>query len=121
MSSTRRSAARHPDPIRGARLQRDAALERSRTITKGIAFGSVAAVAVAGVYLSQALPGHAASTGTGGSGAVTQSPSGADSSSSGSGSSSVGASSPSATSPSAPAYTPAPAPSQQPVVSSGAS
>lgn len=119
MTSTRRSAARHPDPIRGARLQRDAALERSRTITKGIAFGSVAAVAVAGVYLSQALPGHAASTGTGGSGAVT--PSGADSSSSGSGSSSVGASSPSATSPSAPAYTPAPAPSQQPVVSSGAS
>jgi len=109
MTSTRRSAARHPDPIRGARLHRDAALERSRTITKGIAFGSVAAVAVAGVYLSQALPGHAASTGTGGSGAVT--PSGADSSSSGSGSSS----------PSAPAYTPAPAPSQQPVVSSGAS
>ena len=36
------------------------AIERARSVTKGVAFGSVAAVAVAGVYLSQALPGHTA-------------------------------------------------------------
>ena len=76
-----------PDPKRAARVQRDAGLERSRAITKGIAFGSVAVVAVAGVYLSQALPGHAATpqsstaqSGTGSAGASTASPSGGDSS-----------------------------------------
>src|SRR5665213_3485998 len=66
MTTSRRAAQppRRPDPTRAARLQRDAGLERGRTITKGLAFGSVAAVAVAGIYLSQALPGHAASPGT---------------------------------------------------------
>ena len=66
MTTPRRAGnePRRPDPTRTARLQRDAGFERGRAITKGIAFGSVAAVAVAGVYLSQSLPGHAASPGT---------------------------------------------------------
>jgi len=104
------------DPNRAARLQRDAGIERTRSITKGLAFGSVAAVACAGLYFSQALPGHTASSGagsTGAAGAATSvgtpavalpaSPSGSDSA------------------PAAPAYTPAPAYSQRPVVTSGSS
>ncbi len=118
MSTSRRAApsTRRTDPTRAARLQRDAGIERARSVTKGIAFGSVAAVAVAGVYLTQALPGHSATANTstsGTSGAATPAGSPApSSSSSGDGSSA---------SPSAPAYTPAPAYSQAPVVSSGSS
>ena len=121
MSATRRHGTRGPDPTRAARIQRDAAIERGRSLTKGIAFGSVAVVAVAGVYLSQALPGHTttSTTTSGGStpaGAAT--PAGAGATSSG-GAYSGGSASYS--SPSAPAYTPAPAYSQAPVVSSGSS
>ncbi len=51
------------------RRRRDAALERTRSITKTVGVASVAAVAVFGIYLSRALPGHAAtSTGTGSAG-----------------------------------------------------
>ena len=47
------------------RQRRDAALERTRSITKTVGVASAAAVAVFGIYLSRALPGHAAtSTGT---------------------------------------------------------
>lgn len=107
------------DPNRAARLQRDAGIERTRSITKGLAFGSVAAVACAGLYFSQALPGHTASSGAGSTGAagtagaatsvgtravaLPASPSGSDSA------------------PAAPAYTPAPAYNQRPVVTSGSS
>jgi len=67
MSTHRRAANRH-DPHSQARLQRDAALERGRTVTKGMAAVSVAGVAALGLYLSQALPGHSAtSTATTGS------------------------------------------------------
>ncbi len=130
MSTSRRTpdAFRRTDPARSARLQRDAGIERARSVTKGIAFGSVAAVAVAGVYLSQALPGHSASptTSTGGAAGTPASSPGTATAAPGSsgGTSSTpaysgGGSSYSA--PSAPAYTPAPAYSQAPVASSGAS
>ena len=42
------------------RRRRDAALERTRSITRTIAITSVAAVAAFGLYISPALPGHAA-------------------------------------------------------------
>ena len=62
MISTRqpppRAGRRPGDPLRAARLQRDAAFERSRSITKAIGFASVAAVAVFGVYVARAFPGH---------------------------------------------------------------
>jgi hypothetical protein len=121
MSVNRRTGIqqRPVDPNRAARLQRDAGIERTRSITKGLAFGSVAAVACAGLYFSQALPGHTASSGAGSTGAadtagaatsvgtpavaLPASPSGSDSA------------------PAAPAYTPAPAYSQRPVVTSGSS
>ncbi len=51
-------AARAADPVRTARLHRDAAIERSRSITKAIGFAAVAAVAVFGVYVSRVFPGH---------------------------------------------------------------
>ena len=77
MTTTGRSSSRgRQDPSHAARRQRDAGLERGRTVTKGIAAVSVAAVAAAGVYLSQALPGHSSSTststnGSGAAGAAT--------------------------------------------------
>jgi len=114
MSTPRRAtnSAGRPDPARAARLQRDAGLERGRSITKGVAFGSVAAVAVAGIYLSRALPGHAASPGTtvpsGTAGAAATSGAG---SSSGSGAVQAGSGI------SAPAAAPAPSYQQAPVVS----
>lgn len=118
MSTTRRAFRSTPrtDPTLAARLQRDAGMERARSVTKGIAFGSVAAVAVAGVYLSQVLPGHAASSTTSTSGSVgATTPSPASSSyPSGDGSTAYGA-------PTAPASAPTPAYAQQPVVSSGSS
>ncbi len=104
--------------------ERDAGIERVRSLTKGAAFASVAAVAVAGVYLSQALPGHSATSGgtTGGTtGAATPSVSPASGgASSSAGASSSGGGSSSYVAPSAPAYSPAPA-YQAPVVSSGSS
>jgi hypothetical protein len=45
---------------RRARLQRDAALDRVGSITRGVAVGSIAAAVAIGLYLSRALPGHAA-------------------------------------------------------------
>jgi len=42
--------------------RRDAALERTRSITKAVGVASVAAVAAFGIYVSRALPGHAATT-----------------------------------------------------------
>ncbi|HEY5109498.1 MAG TPA: hypothetical protein VII96_07795 [Acidimicrobiales bacterium] len=115
MSTPRRvgTTPRRPDPTRAARLQRDAGLERGRAITKGIAFGSVAAVAVAGVYLSQSLPGHTATSnpstsGTASSGASTPA---------GSGSSDGTAAASPGSGISAPASAPAPAYQQAPVVS----
>jgi hypothetical protein len=102
-----------------ARHQRDSAFERGRAITKGIAFGAVAAVAAAGVYLSQALPGHAASTGTSNSGAASTGTSGP--AASGTSTGSAGSSQGSVSSP-APAPAPAPAPTyRQPRVVSGSS
>ena len=120
MTSTGRSSSRgRQDPSRAARRQRDAGLERGRTITKGIAAVSVAAVAAAGVYLSQALPGHSASTSTtnsGTAGAVTPAAPSA-SPSGGSSSSSAGSSAGSGSGISAPAAAPAPAYQQAPVTS----
>ena len=120
MSTHRRATNRH-DPHSQARLQRDAALERGRTVTKGMAAVSVAGVAALGLYLSQALPGHSASS-TATTGAA--------------GSASTGSSAPSQTpvaqqpvvqTPSAaassgssfstPSYTPAPSQYQAPVTS----
>src|SRR5271165_226357 len=78
------------DPTRSARLLRDAALQRSRSITKGIAIGSVAVVAALAAYVSHAFPGHS-STPSGNSGTPSQS------TNSSSGASSSGASSSGAT------------------------
>ena len=110
MSTQRRAATptRHLDPNLTARGQRDAALERGRTIFKSVALGSVAAVAAAGIYLSQALPGHAASPGNpsgsvGNAGAATPAGGGT---SEGSASAGAGLSAPASTP--VPAYQPAP-------------
>ena len=117
MASTgHRSSTSRRDPTDVARRQRDVGLERGRSISKGIAAASVVAVAATGVYLSQALPGHSASTSTGTSGntgAVTPSSPSA-------GSSSAGSSADAGSGISAPAAVPAPAYQQAPV-SSGAS
>jgi hypothetical protein len=64
------------DPPHGAsdhraRSQRDAALQRVRSITKAIALASVAGVVAIGIYVSRAVPGHSttpASTGAGSAG-----------------------------------------------------
>jgi len=88
-------------------------MDRARSVTRGIAMASVGAVAVAGVYLSQALPGHSATPSSGAAGAAT--PSGSSATAAGQSTSSGYA-----TSPQAPAAAPAPA-YQAPVVSSGSS
>ncbi len=62
-SGSRRAAV---DPTRRARLERDAALERVGRLTRGITVGSVVAAGAFGLYVAHALPGHAASTSTGG-------------------------------------------------------
>jgi len=115
------------DPRGTARYQRDAALERSRSVTKGIAFASVAAVAAAGVYLSQSLPGHSAtstssSTTPAGAGVVSgssASSSGDDPSGSVNPNSTSGSVNPNSSGVSAPASAPVQAPvgQQAPVVS----
>ncbi len=127
MSANRRAGNQQPriDPTRAARLQRDAGIERARTITKGLAFGSVAAVACAGLYLSQALPGHAASStgtaGTNGTAGAATPAAPATVAPSGDNSQAPAYSAPAYSAPAAPAYTPAPAYRQAPVVSSGSS
>ncbi|MGO8872846.1 MAG: hypothetical protein ACLQPH_15870 [Acidimicrobiales bacterium] len=88
---------RRPDPSRVARLQRDAGLDRVRSITRGVAVGSVAGLAVFGVYVSQALPGHAATTSGSSAGAVPPT--------------SPSASTPTPSTPSTPSTTPSAAPS----------
>ncbi len=102
------------DPARQARLQRDDAVERVWSITKGVAVGSTAAVAGLVLYLSQALPGHSttpsSTTGAAGTGAVPA-PSGTGASSP------VGASGQSAGGVASPSFTPAPSQQQVPVVS----
>ncbi|HVC66216.1 MAG TPA: hypothetical protein VND44_01310 [Acidimicrobiales bacterium] len=120
MSAPRRAGSiPRIDPTRTARLQRDAGIERARSISKGATFASLAAVAVAGVYLSQALPGRSTSTSSSTSGSVgAATPAGSPAPVSSGGS--VGAGSSTASAPSAPANTPAPA-YQAPVVSSGSS
>ena len=63
--SSQRAPQRQNGPDQHVRRRRDAALERTRSITRTIAVASVGAVAVFGIYISRALPGHAAtSTGT---------------------------------------------------------
>jgi hypothetical protein len=115
MTSTGRSTSRsRKDPSHAARRQRDAGLERGRTITKGVAAASVAAVAAAGLYLSQALPGHSASTSTSGSGTAGAATPTAQS---GGSSSYSGSSAAAGTGISAPASAPAPAYQQAPVTS----
>jgi hypothetical protein len=112
MSASRRTGSPYgrTDPTRVARLYRDAAVERGRSVTKGIAFASVGVVAVAGVYFSQALPGHSASSGSSSGGSVVPS---------------TPAVSPSSGDPNgaqtAPVAAPAPVYNQTPVVSSGSS
>ena len=116
----RRSSRGRQDPSYAARRQRDAGLERGRTITKGIAAASVAAVAAVGVYLSQALPGHAASTSTANSGTAGAASPVTPAATPDDGSSSVpsdGSSASSGSSISAPASAPAPAYRQAPVTS----
>jgi hypothetical protein len=51
-----------PRPDHAVRRRRDAAVERTRSITKAVAVASVAAVAAFGIYISRAVPGHAATT-----------------------------------------------------------
>jgi hypothetical protein len=118
MSPPRRAgiSSRRTDPTSAARLHRANALKRGRSITKAIAFGSVAALAAVGVYVSQSLPGHAASPGPSTSGTGT---------STGASASATGATSGTPPAPdvsqgsgiSAPASAPAPANQQAPVVS----
>ncbi len=69
--STHRSSGGTPGRDHEVRRRRDDALERTRSITKTIGVASVAAVAALGIYLSRALPGHAAtSTATTGTGST---------------------------------------------------
>ncbi len=65
--SSARSTGRQASPDQVVRHRRDAAFDRARSITKTIAVASVAAVAAFGIYLSRALPGHAATSHTSGS------------------------------------------------------
>lgn len=60
--SSARSTRRQTSPDQVVRRRRDAALDRARSITKTVAVASVAAVAAFGIYLSRALPGHAATS-----------------------------------------------------------
>jgi len=60
LMSSQRAPLRQTGPDHHVRRRRDAALERTRSITRTIAVASVGAVAVFGVYVSRALPGHAA-------------------------------------------------------------
>jgi hypothetical protein len=90
-------------------------MARGRTITKGIAFGSVAAVAVAGVYLSQSLPGRAASSVSSAAGTTTSSSSGTTTGSAPTSTGPTGSSQGSGIS--APSSRPAAATRQAPVVS----
>jgi len=74
MSAVKSSDAWANRPARAdhrARNQRDAALERVGTITKAIGVASVAAVAVIGIYVSRALPGHSATPTSTGAGTVS--------------------------------------------------
>ncbi len=56
-----------PGPDHAVRRRRDAAVARTRSITKAVAVASVAAVAALGIYISRAVPGHAATTSSSGS------------------------------------------------------
>ncbi len=102
------------DPTRAARLQRDAAFERSRSITKGIAVASVAAMAGLAAYVSHAFPGHS-STPTGSTSGTSTNSAGSGATSTGS--SSSGGSTGSGSSISAPANNPSSSYQQAPVVS----
>lgn len=81
---------------RGARLQRDTALDRVGSITRKIAVASIAAAAAIGFYVSRALPGHSAQPITSGTprsitGTAGDNPTAPSSPSGASGSSSAGA------------------------------
>ncbi len=96
VSATAPGSWSRPDPLHGARRNRDAAIARVRSFTKTASFASVAAVAGLSVFFSQVRPGHstppAASTDT--------SPSnGAAPTTTGSGSTATGAASSAATAP----------------------
>ena len=60
--SSQRSQGLRSGPDHAVRRRRDAALLRTRSITKTIAVAAVAGVAALGIYISRALPGHAATT-----------------------------------------------------------
>jgi hypothetical protein len=107
--SSQRSSGRAAGRDQHVRLRRDTALERTRSITKTVGVASVAAVAAFGIYLSRALPGHAAtSTGTTG---ATVSPTG------GGASTGSGASAPSPSQLTPPSSPPVQSQQQAPVVS----
>jgi hypothetical protein len=86
---SQRSSGHRSSPDHSVRRRRDDALERTRSITRTIGVASVAAVAAFGIYLSRALPGHAAtSSGSSGSAGSAVSPSGGSASTGGNSSSS---------------------------------
>ncbi|HEY5097315.1 MAG TPA: hypothetical protein VII46_04670 [Acidimicrobiales bacterium] len=60
--SSQRAPLGRTGPDHHVRRRRDAAVQRTRSITRTIAVASVSAVAVFAVYVSRALPGHAATT-----------------------------------------------------------
>jgi hypothetical protein len=62
--SSPRPTRQQASPDQVVRRRRDAALGRARSITKTVAVASVAAVAAFGIYISRALPGHAATSHT---------------------------------------------------------
>jgi len=96
-----------------ARSQRDAALERVGSITKAIGVASVAAVAVIGIYVSRAVPGHSTTPTTAGTGSV----SGGSGGSATTGTQGGGAPAPQSSSLSQPQKPPAQSQQQAPVVS----
>jgi len=63
-ASVRQTGTGRTGPDHHVRRRRDAALERTRSITRTVAVASVGAVAVFALYVSRAVPGHAATTGT---------------------------------------------------------
>ena len=64
-ASVRQTGLGRTGPDHHVRRRRDAALERTRSITRTIGVASVGAVAVFALYVSRAVPGHAATTSTG--------------------------------------------------------
>ena len=95
---------------RAARGRRDDSLRRVRSLTKGIAVATAAAVGVLGFYVAKAFPGHSATPATQSSSTTTPTPATTPATTPSTGQSGSASSSPTVTAPpSPPVTTPRPA------------